>query len=127
MLIAFMVLPRLIQGFGVFETLKRLGSRLLRPGRIPVENFLFGLFVRLGGGLMAPKIASIYFLDLEWKVEGGFGFCSDGFLNDLFPGVLLTAILLSQSKDKKAQAVAKQADQDQIRDHCINIEFSENG
>ena len=61
--IVSIVFPRLIRGLGILETLSRLGSRLLRPGRVPVENLFFTAFVRLRGGLMAPKIANIHLLD----------------------------------------------------------------
>ena len=52
-LIIFIVFSRLVGGRGVFGALKRLESRLLRSGKIPIENFFFDMFIYLRGGLMA--------------------------------------------------------------------------
>ena len=49
-----MVFLRLVRGLGVLGALKRLGSRLLRSGKIPVKNLLLGAFIYLVGGSMAP-------------------------------------------------------------------------
>ena len=99
--IVFMVLPRSIQGLGVFRALRRLRSKLLKSRRVPVEDLLFGAFVCLGGRLMALKIVSIYFSDLRRKVEGRFSLCGNSLLNGLLLGVFLTAILLSLSINEK--------------------------
>ena len=57
-----MVFLRLVRGFDVLEALKKLDFILLRPWKIPVKNLFFSAFVYFKKGLMALKIANIYFL-----------------------------------------------------------------
>ena len=95
-----MVLSRLVQGLDFLGAMRRLGSGLLRPGRVLVRNFLFGVFIYFEGGLMAPRTASIHFSDAGQKVESGFGLFSDGFFDGLLSGVLPTAILLGLGTNK---------------------------
>ena len=95
------VLPRLIQGLNVLETLKRLESKLLKLRKVLIKNLFLSAFVRLKERLMAPRTASIYFSDLKRKVESSFGFCDNGLFNRLFLDILSMAILLSLGTDKK--------------------------
>ena len=94
-----MIFPRLVLNLGVFETLKRMGSRLLQPGRVSVKNLLLNPLVCLEGGSIASKIASIYFSDPGQKVKGGFGVYGNGLLNALLLDIFLTAILLGLDTD----------------------------
>ena len=94
-----MVLLSLIKGFGVLGALRRLEIRLLRPGKVLIEDFLLDAFVRLRGRLMASKTVNIPFFDSGQKVESGFSLYNDGLLDGLLPGILLTTILLCLSTD----------------------------
>ena len=51
--IVSMVFLKPIKSLDILETLKRLRSKLLGPGKIPVEKLLFDTFVRLKEGLIA--------------------------------------------------------------------------
>ena len=64
-LIIFIVFLRPVRSFDVFEVLKRLGFRLLRPRKVLDENFFFDIFVYLGKRSMALWTVNIYFWDLE--------------------------------------------------------------
>ena len=59
--IVFMVLPRPVQGLGVFRAFRKLGSRLLKPKSVPVRDLFFSAFFCPGKGLMAPRIKNFYF------------------------------------------------------------------
>ena len=89
-----------IWGLGILRELMRLGFRLLRPGRVPVDDLFLSTFVCLRGRLMAPKTARIYLLNLRQKVKSSFALCSNGLLDGLLPNVLPTAILLGLSMDR---------------------------
>ena len=89
------VFSRPIWGLGILRALRTLKSKLLRPGRVPVENLLFVAFVRLGGGLIAPKTANIYFSNPRRKVKGGFGLRGNSFFNGLLTGILSTPSYLA--------------------------------
>ena len=94
-----MVLLRPVRGLGILRALRKIGSRLLRSRRVLVKNLLFNVFIRLEKRLMAPNIVNIHFSNSERKFEGGFGLRGKDFLNDLFPSVFLTAILIGLGTD----------------------------
>ena len=58
-----------------------------------VKTFLLYIYIRLGE-LMALEIATIHFLDQEWKVESSFGFDSNDFFDDLLLDALWATILI---------------------------------
>ena len=95
MLIVFMVFSKLVKGLGLLRALRKLGSRLLRPRKIPVKNFFFSIFDRLKKELMALCKANIYLLNLKQKVESSFGLHGDSFLDDLLLGVFSMVVLLN--------------------------------
>ena len=111
-----MVFPRPVSGLGVLRALKKLGYRLLRLRKVLVKDLFFGAFVCLKRGSITLETASIHFSDPRQKVKGGFGLYNNGFLNGLFLVVLSMAILLGLDTDRNWQAIAKQTDQDWIRD-----------
>ena len=61
--IVLVILLRPVRDLNVLRTLKRLESKLLSLGKIPVKNFFFGAFVCLGKGSVAPRATNISFLD----------------------------------------------------------------
>ena len=99
-LIFAMVFQKLVKCFSVLRALTKLGSRLLRSRKIPVESLLLSAFVRLGRGLIVPMAANIYPSDPRQKVESFFDLCSEDFFDGLLLGVLLTVILLDLGMNK---------------------------
>ena len=81
---------------------------------------------RFRGGAMALGAASIPLTDPQRKVQGGLGLSRDSLLDSLVPGVFSTSFLFGLGMDGRPKAVAEQADQDRLRDHCVGIKFSEN-
>ena len=99
--IIFMVLLRPVRDLGMHGALKKLGSKLLKPEKVLIENFLFSAFVPLEEKLMTPRTANIYLLNPERKVGSGFSFCNNGLLDGLFLDVFPMANLFSLSTDKR--------------------------
>ena len=124
--IVSMVLLRPVRGFDILGIMRKLGSRLLQPGKVLFEDFFLNAFVRFGGRSMTLKAASIYFLHLRQKIESGVGPYGNGLVNGLLPDVLLIAILLGLGTNEEPKALANQANQDWLRDHYVSIEFLEN-
>ena len=99
--ILLMVFLRLVWGFSILKTWKKLWSRLLRLREVPVKDLFLSAFIRFGERSMAPKTVSIYFLDPEPKVEGGFSFYNNSFFNGFFLSVFSMIILTSLGTDRK--------------------------
>ena len=95
-----MIFLKSLKGFGVFKTMKRQRSKLLRFGKFPVKNLLFGAFIYLERRLIAVRATNIYFFDSKWKIESGFGLRGNGFLNGLLLSVFLVTILIGLGTNK---------------------------
>ena len=98
--IVLMVFLSFIKSLGIFEAFRRLASRLLRPGKIPVKNFFLGVCVCLERRLMILWTANIYFSDSRLKVESGFSLHGDSFFDRLLVDVFLATILIGLGMDK---------------------------
>ena len=94
------VFPRPVKGLGIFGILSRLGSRLLRLGKILFEYFFLSAFGCLQERSIALGIASIYFLDQRWKAESGFGLYGNGFFDNLLPDIFWITILIGLDTDR---------------------------
>ena len=94
-----MVILRPVKGLGILKPLRKLGSRLLRPGKIPVKTLFFAMFVCFRKRLIALGIASIYFSDSGRKVKSGFSLCCNSFLNGLILDGFLATILIGLGTD----------------------------
>ena len=99
MTIILKVFLRLVKDFSVFGALRRLKFNLLRTKKISVKNLFFGILICLGGGLITPETASIYFSDQRRKVKSGFDFWHNIFLDSLLPDVFLATILIGLGMD----------------------------
>ena len=106
MLTLLMVPARFFQGLSSLGTMRRHGLCLLRVEQkgASVPEVILG---RFSGGAVALGAESIYFTDLQKKVQGGLGFSYDSFLNGLVADVLSTIFLLGLGTDGGPEAVAE--------------------
>ena len=94
------ILLRPVQSLDILKMLRKLRFKLLKFEKNPIEDFFFGMFICLEKRLMALRTANIYLLNPGQKVKSGFGLCEDGFLDGLFPDILLIVIFFSLDIDE---------------------------
>ena len=90
-----MILTSSLRNFNMLGAIGKQGLCFLRLKVEEIGASIIGvLFGLRGKGAMALEAMSIYFADLERKIESGFGLCSDVFLDSLLSSIFLMAVLL---------------------------------